>query len=72
MGRARTVVRAGTGEDPAAVSPGFALALGALGLLIGLLVGTTSIGGVLLVPALVLVATGVLMAARVLDGWRGA
>ena len=54
------------------MSPGFAVALGALGLLIGLLVGTTSIGGVLLVPALVLVATGVLMAARVLDGWRGA
>lgn len=37
------------------MSPGFALALGALGLLIGLLVGATSIGGVLLVPALVFV-----------------
>ncbi len=37
------------------MSPGFALALGALGLLIGILVGTTSIGGVLLVPALVFV-----------------
>ena len=37
------------------MSPAVALALGALGLLIGLLVGATSIGGVLLVPALVFV-----------------
>ena len=37
------------------MSLGFALALGGLGLFIGMLVGTTSIGGVLLVPALVFI-----------------